>query len=245
MIVKMISLFSTVALISAAFVIQANNPVHSVLFLIFSFCNVSALLICHSLDFFAFIFLVVYVGAIAVLFLFVVMMLNIKLNELSENLLRYLPIGGLISAIFFLEIFLILYSHFVPFTNSGDLVFANLQEIALTSSQMESGASENLSNLLELAEINNNLQNSFETHNKQWFSLIDQKSNIESLGYLIYTEFFYYYLMASLILLVAMIGAIVLTMNKKDAAKKQLIFKQVDRTFDEAVGFIENQKKIS
>lgn len=238
-------LFASITLISSIMVIVAKNPIHSVISLILVFTNVTGLLILLKIEFIAMMFIIIYVGAIAVLFLFVVMMLNIKLNELSENLLRYLPIGGLISAIFFLEIFLILYSHFVPFTNSGDLVFANLQEIVLTSSQMESGASEDLSKLLELAEINNNLQNSFETHNKQWFSLIDHKSNIESLGYLIYTEFFYYYLMASLILLVAMIGAIVLTMNKKDAAKKQLIFKQVDRTFDEAVGFIENQKKIS
>jgi NADH-quinone oxidoreductase subunit J len=59
---------------------------------------------------------------------------------------------------------------------------------------------------------------------------------------LIYTDFFYYYLVASLILLVAMIGAIVLTMNKKETAKKQLIFKQVDRSFDDAIRYIENSK---
>ena len=69
------------------------------------------------------------------------------------------------------------------------------------------------------------------------------KHNIENLGQLIYTDYFFYYLVASLILLVAMIGAIVLTMNKKDAAKKQLIFKQVDRTFEEAVAYVENSRK--
>ena len=67
-------------------VIRAKNPVYSVLFLILVFCNVSGILLLLNLDFFAMVFLVVYVGAIAVLFLFVVMMLNIKLNELSENL---------------------------------------------------------------------------------------------------------------------------------------------------------------
>ena len=102
----MIFLFSTLGLLSAFFVIRANNPVHSVLFLIFAFCNVSALLICHSLDFFAFIFLVVYVGAIAVLFLFVVMMLNVAMTQ--KNPVQYLPIGGFIGFLFLAQILLLL-----------------------------------------------------------------------------------------------------------------------------------------
>ena len=107
-------LFSSVAILSGIMVIRARNPVHSVLFLIFVFCNVAGLLILLGLDFFAMIFLVVYVGAIAVLFLFVVMMLNIKLVEINENILRYLPIGGLIGLIFLFEIFLIVDSDLIP-----------------------------------------------------------------------------------------------------------------------------------
>ncbi len=88
-------------------VIQSRNPVHSVLFLILVFFNAAGLLILLGLDFFAMIFLVVYIGAIAVLFLFVVMMLNIKLAEINEKKLRYLPIGGLLGILFLFEIFLI------------------------------------------------------------------------------------------------------------------------------------------
>ena len=84
--------FASLALVSGIMVIQARNPVHSVLFLILVFFNSAGLLILLGLEFFAMIFLVVYVGAIAVLFLFVVMMLNIKLAEISEKRLRYLPI---------------------------------------------------------------------------------------------------------------------------------------------------------
>ena len=84
------SIFASIALISAGLVIRAKNPVHSVLFLILVFCNASGLLVLLGLDFFAMILLVVYVGAIAVLFLFVVMMLNIKVAEIHENVLRYL-----------------------------------------------------------------------------------------------------------------------------------------------------------
>lgn len=106
--------FSSLALISGIMVIQARNPVHSVLYLILVFFNSAGLLILLGLDFFAMIFLVVYVGAIAVLFLFVVMMLNIKLAEINEKKLRYLPIGGLLGLLFLFEIFLIVDNDLIP-----------------------------------------------------------------------------------------------------------------------------------
>jgi NADH-quinone oxidoreductase subunit J len=236
-------LFASIALISSIMVIVAKNPIHSVISLILTFTNVTGLLILLKIEFIAMMFIIIYVGAIAVLFLFVVMMLNIKLNELSENLWRYLPIGGLISFIFFVEVFLILYSHFVPFTTSPELMATSLIDLVNNTTDKGAFQDDNLLQILELADINNGLQNSFEANNKQWFSIIEMKNNIENLGQLIYTDYFFYYLVASLILLVAMIGAIVLTMNKKDAAKKQLIFKQVDRTFEEAVAYVENSRK--
>jgi NADH-quinone oxidoreductase subunit J len=78
-------LFSGFAVLSAFFVIFSKNPVFSVLFLIFTFTNVSCLLFLFNFEFLPVIFLIVYVGAIAVLFLFVLMMLNIKYAELQEN----------------------------------------------------------------------------------------------------------------------------------------------------------------
>jgi NADH:ubiquinone oxidoreductase subunit 6 (subunit J) len=79
-------LFASIALISSIMVIVAKNPIHSVISLILTFTNVTGLLILLKIEFIAMMFIIIYVGAIAVLFLFVVMMLNIKLNELSENL---------------------------------------------------------------------------------------------------------------------------------------------------------------
>ena len=106
--------FSSLSLVSGVMVIQSRNPVHSVLFLILVFFNVAGLLLLLGLDFFAMIFLVVYVGAIAVLFLFVVMMLNVKLAEINEKRLRYLPVGGLLGLLFLFEIFLIVDNDFIP-----------------------------------------------------------------------------------------------------------------------------------
>ncbi len=108
-------LFASLALTSGIMVIQARNPVHSVLFLILVFFNSAGLLLLLGLDFFAMIFLVVYVGAIAVLFLFVVMMLNIKLAEINEKKLRYLPVGGVLGLLFLFEIFLIIDNDLIPF----------------------------------------------------------------------------------------------------------------------------------
>jgi NADH:ubiquinone oxidoreductase subunit 6 (subunit J) len=76
----LLDLFGSIALISAAMVIVSKNPIHSVIFLILVFCNTAGLLALLKLEFIAMMFLIIYVGAIAVLFLFVVMMLNIKMN---------------------------------------------------------------------------------------------------------------------------------------------------------------------
>ncbi|KAJ1681276.1 hypothetical protein LUZ63_023503 [Rhynchospora breviuscula] len=103
-----LSVLSSFALVSGLMVVRAKNPVHSVLFFILVFCNTSGLLILLGLDFFAMIFLVVYIGAIAVLFLFVVMMFNIQIAEIHEEVLRYLPVSGIIGLIFWWEMFFIL-----------------------------------------------------------------------------------------------------------------------------------------
>merc|ERR1711916_411548 len=116
--------FSFLMLLSSIMVIGAKNPIHSVLFLILVFCNATGLLILLEVEFLAMIFLVVYVGAIAVLFLFVVMMLNIKVVELSENLFLYLPIGAFVAMIFLFEIFLVIDTDLMPvFTKTtGDVI---------------------------------------------------------------------------------------------------------------------------
>jgi NADH-quinone oxidoreductase subunit J len=106
--VELFYLFASLAIISAILVISSNNPIHSVLFLILVFCNVSGILIMLGVEFMAMMFLIVYVGAIAVLFLFVVMMLNVKMTDYKETLTRYLPVGSIMGLIFLFEVFLIM-----------------------------------------------------------------------------------------------------------------------------------------
>jgi NADH:ubiquinone oxidoreductase subunit 6 (subunit J) len=99
-------------------VISSRNPVHSVLFLILVFVNGSGLLLLIEAEFIAIMFIVVYVGAIAVLFLFVVMMLDIKITESSQDIYRYVPFGSFIGLIFFLEVYLVINNDLPPTSTS-------------------------------------------------------------------------------------------------------------------------------
>jgi NADH-quinone oxidoreductase subunit J len=100
--------FALVAVGSAVMVISARNPVHSVLFLILTFFNAAGLFVLMGAEFLAMILVVVYVGAVAVMFMFVVMMLDINFAQLRQGFLRYLPIGGIIGLILLAELLLIL-----------------------------------------------------------------------------------------------------------------------------------------
>ncbi len=101
-------LFALMTVASGAMVITARNPVHSVLFLILAFFNSAALFLLMGAEFVAFILIIVYVGAVAVLFLFVVMMLDIDFARLREGFLNYLPIGALVGLILLVELLLVL-----------------------------------------------------------------------------------------------------------------------------------------
>ena len=101
-------LFSALAVASAMMVITARNPVHSVLFLILCFFNAAGLFILLGAEFLAMILVVVYVGAVAVLFLFVVMMLDVDFAKLRAGFAQYLPVGGIIGLILFAELAMVL-----------------------------------------------------------------------------------------------------------------------------------------
>jgi NADH-quinone oxidoreductase subunit J len=99
--------FSTIAVASALMVIASRNPVHSVLFLILTFVNAAGLFMLAGAEFLALILIVVYVGAVAVLFLFVVMMLDVDFASMRQGMLQYAPIGVVVGIILLLELLLV------------------------------------------------------------------------------------------------------------------------------------------
>ena len=133
-------LFASITVASGFMVIASRNPVASVLFLILAFVNAAGLFVLMGAEFLAMILVVVYVGAVAVLFLFVVMMLDVDFAELRQGFQQYLPVGGLIGAIFLVELLLVVGSWSID----PGLVQAPLGNVA---------AAENLTNAQALGRV--------------------------------------------------------------------------------------------
>jgi NADH-quinone oxidoreductase subunit J len=175
-------LFAGMTVASAVMVISSRNPVHSVLFLILAFVNAAGLFVLLGAEFLAMILIVVYVGAVAVLFLFVVMMLDVDFAELRQGFLNYLPVGALVGVVMLAELVVVL----------GAWVIAPEVAKAITAP----------------------------------IPPISAASNTQALGLVLYTRYVYFFQTAGLILLVAMVGAIVLTLQHKPNVKRQNIANQ-------------------
>jgi len=184
--------FSFILLLSSLMVIVVQNAVHSVLFLVLSFISSASLLFLLECEFVALLFIMIYVGAIAVLFLFVVMMLDIKTLNNKKDILKYFPFGSFIGIIFLTEILLVVTDTFK--TNPY---------------------------------INSSLFNYY----TNWLDKIDSLTELESIGQLLYTHYVLQFLIAGNILLLSVIGAVSLTINTNHTTKKQIIFKQLSRTY--------------
>jgi NADH-quinone oxidoreductase subunit J len=175
-------LFAVLAIASGFMVVAVKNPVHAVLFLILAFFNAAGLFVLLGAEFLAMILIVVYVGAVLVLFLFVVMMLDVDFAELKAGFLRYLPVGATVGILFLVELLFVL----------GAWVTA---PAIVAQAPTAAGV-----------------------------------SNTAALGQILYTKYVYLFEAAGLILLVAMIGAIVLTLQHREAVRRQSVAAQVART---------------
>jgi NADH-quinone oxidoreductase subunit J len=190
--ISLIMFISLSSVITSILVITSVNPVHAVFFLILSFVLMCGNLFILELDFLPLIFIVVYVGAISILFLFVVMMLDIKFILKQQQNKSFFSIGAFCCFLFFCS------------------VYINFKEAIFTS----------------CFSADNNFN---------WNAQIDKIINLNSLGQYIYSDFIVHFLVIGLILLVAIIGAVVLTvqLNGLNKVKKQHVFKQVSKTNSE------------
>ena len=127
--------FSFIVILSSFLVIFVSNPVHSVLFLIFTFFNAAIIFLIFKAEFLAMTLLIVYVGAVAVLFLFVVMMLNISESIIKEGFLRYFPFGLLLISIFLIELFMIFNSDKIIFPDSGLIKINEIMNLGMDNTK--------------------------------------------------------------------------------------------------------------
>ncbi len=119
-------IISSITVLSSLSVVFSSNPVHSVLFLIFTFFNVAILFLLSNAEFLAMTIVIVYVGAVAVLFLFVVMMLNINEVLIKEGFLKYFPFGFILITIFLLELFFVFKDVTLKNTSSSKMNISEL-----------------------------------------------------------------------------------------------------------------------
>jgi NADH-quinone oxidoreductase subunit J len=184
--------FATIVVGAAVMVIMAKNPVHSVLWLILTFFNAAGLMVMVGAEFIAMLLVIVYVGAVAVLFLFVVMMLDIDFAAMRAGFIRNVPLGLAIAAVLLAELLLAVGAY-----NAGGITL---------------GAPDG--SAMQAADV----------------------SNIEALGALLYGRYILLFEIAGIILLVAMIGAIVLTLQppKLGARARQDVGKQIRRRPEDA-----------
>jgi len=181
---------AAIAVAAAFMVIAARNPVHSVMYLITTFFSAAGLFVLMGAEFLALLLIMVYVGAVAVLFLFVVMMLDVDFVEMKQGFLQYLPIGGVVACVLLAEMIMV---------GAASLV--------------------NPSEGVKYAT--------------------DGTSNIEAIGNVLYTEYAFFFEAVGLILLVAMVGAIVLTLRKREGVKRQDVSAQIARTREGGVELVD------
>lgn len=200
-----------IILLSSILLILAKNPIHSIFFLILSFIFTIFLFFIFKLEFLPIIILIIYVGAISILFLFIIMLLNIKLIEINETFFNYFPLNSLILTFFFFEFISLLNLNLIEI-NLSTYIYFYLDNINV------------LKKILYFTEeYYYNYMISFNGIN---FSLLD----IQLIAEIIYEKNYYYFIIASFILLSAMVGSIVLTLNNNKFIKHQSISSQVYRT---------------
>jgi NADH-quinone oxidoreductase subunit J len=189
--------FSFCCLLSSIGVIACENPISAVFWLIFSFCHATAVLIIFGLEFLAMLFLMVYIGAIAVLFLFVVMMLDIHLAEIKKTTNDYIPVGLILGFLFFLELFV---------TFDATFIFSIFEK-----------------------------RDTFQLDWENWSFLKESSSHISSVGERLYRHHFDLFFIAGVLLLVAMLGAIVLTLQISSFSKRQNVYNQTFKNFSKTI----------
>lgn len=186
-----LNLIALIAIFSGIFIIITKNPIVSVLYLILLFSSISCYLISIGINFIGISYILVYVGAVSILFLFILMLINIRVSELISDTNNNIPLAIIVIIAFFIP-----FSNLVPDTRS------NLNQSSFDFSKM-------------LESITNSSQISYVTSNS-WDSNLVDITDIISIGNIMYTSYFIWLIITSIILLLAMVGSIVITIKQKN-----------------------------
>jgi NADH-ubiquinone oxidoreductase chain 6 len=207
-----LDIISLVAILCGILVIISKNPIVSVLFLIGLFLSISSYLIILGLNFIGLSYLLVYVGAVSILFLFILMLINVRISELLSNTSNSIPLAIIITISFNYPVYQVLpysiaafNSYTVDLNNTfNDIWYNNYSDYLNKFFKL---------NVTE-GELNNG-EISF-VSSKIWDGSLSETSHITSIGNIMYTSYSIWLIITSIILLLAMVGAIVITIKQKD-----------------------------
>ena len=206
--------FSAVLLFAAFRVITARNPVHAALYLVLAFFQASGVWMLLEAEFLSISLVLVYVGAVMVLFLFVVMMLDINLDSIRQGFWKHFPLAATVGAVIALELAAVLLGGFRVSEPPKQVMNALTAPVAVTAVapvDVASGADASTVTVPSLAA----------TEPVAAAPMVQEVSNTKALGILLYTEYLYPVQVAALILLVALIAAIALTLRARKDSKFQ------------------------
>lgn len=203
--VEILDFLSLLSILCGVFVIISKNPIVSILFLIGLFLSVSIYLIMLGLNFIGISYLLVYVGAVSILFLFILMLINVRVSELLSSTNNTIPLAVIISILFYTPLYEILPYSIATYTNYTENLNTTFNYILYNNTNY-------FNNVFKFS--NNNDEISFVT-SKLWDGNLAETTHISSLGNIMYTNYSIWLIITSIILLLAMVGAIVITIKTK------------------------------
>lgn len=206
--IEVLDIISIISIISGILVIISKNPIVSVLFLIGLFLSISSYLIILGINFIGLSYLLVYVGAVSILFLFILMLINVRISELLSDASNSIPLAVIITIAFNYPLYDILPYSIASF-NSYTFDLSNiLYKILYNNNDLLNRSMDLKSNKMDNNEI------LFVT-SKLWDGNLAETSHITTIGNIIYSTYSIWLILTSIILLLAMVGAIVITIKQK------------------------------
>lgn len=203
--VEILYFISLLSILCGVFVIISKNPIVSVLFLIGLFLSVSIYLILIGLNFIGLSYLLVYVGAVSILFLFILMLINIRVSELLSATNNTIPLAVIIAILFYTPVYEILPYSIASYISYTENLNTSINDILLNNTDYLNKNYKFINDKDEIAFVTSKL----------WDGNLAEVTHISSLGNILYTNYSIWLIITSIILLLAMVGAIVITIKQK------------------------------
>lgn len=206
-----LDIIALISVFSGLLVIISKNPIVSVLYLIGLFLSIASYLFVLGINFIGLSYLLVYVGAVSILFLFILMLINVRISELLSDTSNSIPLAFIIGVSFYY-----LVSNILPHTSAVFNSYSFNLNGTLTDRTSRESIADNLSKYYNQSNLNN--EAGFVT-SKVWDGLLAETTHITSIGNIMYTAYPIWLIITSIILLLAMVGAIVITIKQTQQAK--------------------------